>query len=286
MDSMSKLSLLFSRFTTFAVLLTIVSVAMVCGDEPKSVSILIWNIESPGSNPEVITKQLEDLFPFDVLALSEVPENATEMFVKRWGSEASIVGTSGGQSRLLLAWNPAKLECLNKEELKTIDGKGFGPGNQIAPLVAHLKELESGFEFKVVMNKLHRGSDAVRKTQALLLCDWGKQQTTPCIAVGGYNFDFDFNTKKGNAAFEAFMETKVWNWVEPKKWIDNNWADNNRDNKDDYPDSLLDFVFTTQWDKAKSSASITCEIIQRDGDFPDSDQTSDFRPIRTLVELK
>jgi hypothetical protein len=283
---MSKLPRLFNRLTTFVVILILISATLVHGDEPKSLSILTWNIESPGSNPEVIANQLEELIPFDILALSEVPETSTDMFVTRWGSEASLVGTSGGQSRLLLAWNPAKLECLNKEELKTIDGKGFGPGNQIAPLVAHLKHLESGFEFKVVMNKLHRGSDTVRKTQALLLCDWGKQQTTPCIAVGGYNFDFDFNTKKGNAAFEAFMETKVWDWVEPKEWIDNNWADNNRDGKDDYPDSLLDFVFTTQWDKAKPTASITCQIIQRDGDFPDSDQTSDFRPIRTIVHLK
>lgn len=283
---MNKLPRLLNRLTTFAVILTLISATLVHGDEPKSLSILTWNIESPGSNPEVIANQLEELTPFDILALSEVPETSTEMFVSRWGSESSLVGTSGGQSRLLLAWNPAKLECLNKEELKTIDGKGFGPGNQIAPLVAHLKHLKSGFEFKVVMNKLHRGSDTVRKTQALLLCDWGKQQTTPCIAVGGYNFDFDFNTKKGNAAFDALMETKVWNWVEPNKWIDNNWADNNRDGKDDYPDSLLDFVFTTQWDKAKPTASITCEIIQRDGDFPDSDQTSDFRPIRTTVNLK
>lgn len=283
---MSQLPTIICRLPFIILFLVFAIVTDLPGDEPKSLAILTWNIESPGSNPEVIHKQLDELLPYDVLALSEVPEAATELFVKRWGSEASLVGTSGGQSRLLLAWNPAKLECLKKEELKTIVGKGFGPGNQIAPLVAHLKHLESGFEFKVVMNKLHRGSDVVRKTQALLLCDWGKQQTTPCIAVGGYNFDFDFNSKKGNAAFDAFMETKVWNWVEPKEWIDNNWADNNRDGQDDYPDSLLDFVFTTQWDKSQPMASIECEIIQREGDFPDNDQTSDFRPIRTSVHLK
>jgi len=256
------------------------------GAEPNAISILAWNIESPGSNPEVIAKQLDDLLPFDVIALSEVPEDAAELFTKRWGQEASLVGTSGGASRLLVAWNPERLECLNKEELKTIDGKSFGPGNQIAPLVAHLKDRKSSFEFKILMNKLQRGSEQVRKTQALLLCDWGKQQTLPCIAVGGYNFDYDFPTKKGNASFDAFMETKIWRWIEPKDLIDNNWADNNRDGKDDYPDSLLDFAFVTQWDKAQNVASITAEVLKREGDFPDSDQTSDFRPMRTLILLK
>jgi len=256
------------------------------GAEPNAISILAWNIESPGSNPEVIAKQLEDLVPCDIVALSEVPEASAELFVKRWGREASLVGTSGGASRLLVAWNPERFELVNKEELKTIDGKSFGPGNQIAPLVAHLKDRKSSFEFKIMMNKLQRGSDQVRKTQALLLCDWGKQQTLPCIAVGGYNFDYDFPTKKGNASFNAFMETQIWRWIEPKELIDNNWADNNRDGKDDYPDSLLDFAFVTQWDKAQNVASITAEVLKREGDFPDSDQTSDFRPMRTLILLK
>jgi hypothetical protein len=255
-------------------------------EKQKSVEILTWNIESPGSNPEVIAKQLEELSPFNILALSEVPESATDLFVKRWGPEASLIGSSGGQSRLLITWNPEVFDCLSQSELKTIDGKSFGPGNQIAPLVVHLKHRSSQFEFKVIMNKLHRGSDMVRQTQALLLCDWGKQQTVPCIAVGGYNFDYDFVSKKGNAAFNAFMETKVWHWVEPKTWIDNNWADNNRDGKDDYPDSILDFSFTSHWDKATTPISITSEIIQREGDFPDTDQTSDFRPMRTTVQLR
>lgn len=255
-------------------------------EESKSFSILAWNVESPGSNHEVIAKQLTELPSFDILALSEVPESSAEIFSKVWGPEASVLGQSGGQSCLFLSWNPNVFELIKKDELKTIDGKSFGPGNQIAPLVVQLKHKSTGFEFKVVMNKLHRGSDVVRKTQAVLLAEWGKQQTIPCIAVGGYNFDYDFKSKKGNPAFDAFLESRNWKWIEPKEAIDNNWADNDRDGKDDYPDSLLDFTFVTQWDKGTIIPDITAEVLQRKGDFPDNDQTSDFRPMRTEVRFR
>lgn len=269
-----------------ACLFTLLSTSNVRAEETKSFAIIAWNVESPGSNHEVITKQLDTLPPFDILALSEVPESSAELFSQKWGAESSLLGTSGGQSRLFLTWNPNLFEVVKKDELKTIDDKGFGPGNQIAPLVVQLKHKSTGFDFNVVMNKLHRGSDVVRKTQAILFAEWGKKQTIPSIAVGGYNFDYDFKTKKGNAAFDAFLESKTWKWIEPKQWIDNNWADNDRDGKDDYPDSLLDFTFVTQWDKATTSVDITSEVIQRDGDFPDSDQTSDFRPMRTEILFK
>lgn len=69
--------------------------------------------------------------------------------------------------------------------------------------------------------------------------------------------------------------------MKPGEWIDTNWADRNGDGVDDYPGSMLDFAFVangaTEW-------KTTCRVIQRDGDFPDDETTSDHRPVELVVE--
>ena len=252
------------------------------GQKSNSFAILAWNIEAAGSDAATIKSQLQTLVPFDILALSEVSQAAAKDFASRWNDASQLIGSSGGDARLLLAWNPDKFDQLAGEELKVIGGKEFAPGVQAAPLVAHLKEKSSGQEFKIIMNHLARGSAELRGTQAELLCNWAREQKVPIIAVGGYNFDYDFVTRKGNPAFQLFLDSGVWKWIEPRVPIDTNWADRNRDGKDDFPDSMLDFVFVAgpakQW-------KITADVIFRRHDFPDDDHTSDHRPIHTAVEL-
>ncbi len=249
-------------------------------DTTDSISILAWNIELGGSELATIQQQLEELAPFDILALSEVPKKSSSDFTKRWGNEASRIGEKGGEACLMLTWNPDKFEKIQSQELTRINDQEFAPGIQSAPLVAQLRHKRSSTEFIVVMNHLTRGSEELRKRQATLLVDWAKQQSLPIIAVGGYNFDYDIPTKKGNAAFDAFLSDATWQWIEPKPMVDTNWADRNRDGKDDYPDSMLDFSFAagpaTQW-------TLESKIIIREGDFPDNEKTSDQRPIRTTV---
>lgn len=243
-------------------------------------SILAWNIEIGGSEVATIKDQLKGLEAFDILALSEVPKKSAGEFTDRWGKDSSIVGEKGGEACLLLAWDATKFEKVKVEELIKFDGQEFAPGIQAAPLIAQLRHQQSKQEFIVVMNHLARGSAELRKRQALILVEWAKQQTLPIIAVGGYNFDYDIPTKKGNEAFDAFLKDSPWKWIEPKQLTDTNWADRNRDGKDDYPDSMLDFVFAAgpakQW-------NVQSEIIVREGDFPDTEKTSDQRPIRTKV---
>ena len=41
----------------------------------------------------------------------------------------------------------------------------------------------------------------------------------------------------------AFLRDGVWKWLKPQPLIDTNWADHDGDGQDDYPDSMLDFVF-------------------------------------------
>lgn len=251
--------------------------------DQNTFSVVAWNVEAGGSEMPNNFKVLKSLEPFDIMALNEVPQESTGEAASRWSKGSSIVGETGGDNRLVIAWNDKKFDKVEAYELKQVDGVDFAPGIRAASLVAHLRHKASAQEFIVLMSHLVRGNADLRKKQAVLLVNWARSQKHPIIAVGGYNFDYDFPTRKGNEAFDAFLAEGVWKWIAPKTLIDTNWSDSNRDGKDDYPDSMLDFVFTAgaarQW-------NVAAEVIVREGDFPDTDQTSDHRPVRTTVSIK
>lgn len=54
---------------------------------------------------------------------------------------------------------------------------------------------------------------------------WAAAQTVPVLGIGDYNFDYDFPTEKGNAAFDEFLADDTWLWVKPAELVDTNWAD-------------------------------------------------------------
>ena len=97
-----------------------------------------------------------------------------------------------------------------------------------------------------------------------------------------YNFDFDFKTRRGNAAFDEHMLDYRWRWVQPTPLVDTNWADHDGDGKDDYPDSCLDFAFVGAGAYNRHAKS---RVIVREGDFPDDETTSDHRPVELRVPL-
>jgi hypothetical protein len=278
-----------STFGAFAlVVASVFSTSSTHGQAPETISpepvtILGWNIEFGGSETATIKQQLKELEPFDILALSEVPKKAAEDFAGRWGADSFIIGAKGGEASLLIAWDPHKFDKVHVQELTHFNNQEFAPGIQSAPLIAQLRCKRTQAEFIVVMNHLTRGSAELRMRQALILVEWAKQQKLRVIAVGGYNFDYDIPTKKGNAAFDAFLRDGTWKWIEPKERSDTNWADRNRDGKDDYPDSMLDFTFAAGLPKP---SDIQSEVIVREGDFPDNEKTSDQRPIRTTFSLR
>lgn len=255
---------------------------LVCGVLPaqeKTIpqfTLLDWNVEAGGSSVPTILEQLGKLEPFDVMGLSEVPMAEAKQFTGRWPGDSFLLGASGGPAKLLLAWNPQAFEKVSVQELKKVGEQEFAPGLQAAPLVAQLRHKASGQEMIVVMLHLARGSAELRKKQSLLLIDWAKQQTLPIVAVGGFNFDYDFVKHKGNESFDAFTALDTFEWIKPKTWVDSNWSDRNKDGQDDYPDSMLDYVFVSG---AAKSWKMTSEIIVRPGDFPDTDSTSDHRPV-------
>ena len=132
------------------------------------------------------------------------------------------------------------------------------------------------------LTHLARGDADLRLSQATGLREWAKEQSLPIIAAGDFNFDWDFPTEKGNAAFDAFVEGDVWKWVKPAELIDSNWADRDNDGQDDYPHSILDFVFVANAARTWQSFS---RVVTEAGDFPDDRTTSDHRPVECVFSL-
>ena len=249
------------------------------GEVMFSVRMLSWNVESDGSDPDTIARELKELGGYDVYALSEVLPEATETFDKALGSQyKGVVSRSGYHDRLAIYYDTSQFEVVKHFELEEINFQR----RYRAPLVVQLKHLSSGKEFMVMNNHLARGKAEVREKQATQLVEWARTQLLPIVALGDYNFDYEFATAKGNGGFTNMLQDSVWQWIEPVEMIDSNWYDNpeSPDGEDDYPGSLLDFAFVAGPAKAWKKS---CKVIVRPDDFPDDEQRSDHRPFELIL---
>ncbi len=242
-----------------------------------TVSILAWNVESGESDPEVIAQQLAALSGYDVIALSEVSPGDFDRFQQGAGNQfASIDSATGGGDRLQILYDANQFELVRQLELEKYRDHVLNNGTHRSPLVAHLRDRETGVEFQVMVNHLARRNEYLRNQQAIGLREWARDQTLPTITIGDFNFDYDFPTERGNAAFTEMLRDNVWQWVDPEELIDTNWSDSDGDGRDNYPDSMLDFAFVAGTAKDWKPQ---CRVIVREGDFPDNETTSDHRPI-------
>ena len=253
------------------------------GGAEDRLRLFSWNVESEGADGATIASQLTQLNPndrYDVLALSEVmPENFKDFRSALGEHYKYAYSKSGWNDRLQILYNENRFEKVRHFEIQEINLKN----RYRAPLVVHLKQRSDGAEILVMVNHLARGKSEVRQQQATMLVEWARNETLPVIALGDYNFDYVFSTRKGNPAFTNMMRDNIWRWIAPSKMVDTNWFDNPRepDGKDDYPGSMLDFAFVSG--PAKDWKSV-CNIIVREGDFPDDEKTSDHRPFELLIE--
>jgi endonuclease/exonuclease/phosphatase family metal-dependent hydrolase len=249
----------------------------------KAISILAWNVESGGSDPSVIARQLKDLGTHDVICLSEVDPGSFGLYAGALGPQfKSINGRTGNSDRLQIIYDAQKFELLQSDELNSYRDFTLNNGNHRSPLLARLAIRGTGTQFVVMVNHLARRNAELRRNQAIGLREWARDQSVPLVAIGDFNMDFDFRTKRGNDAFPEMIRDNVWTWVRPRQLVDTNWSDQNKDGLDDYPDSTLDFAFVAG---AAKTWSPECEVVIREGDFPDSDQTSDHRPVRLILKL-
>ncbi len=276
-----------------------------CGEEFR---VLAWNVESnrPGSRQDsdarVIASQLVNLLKAtatrsQIVALSEVAPADVHAYHKAvslgLGVETDFVTSASGGYRdadsLVLAVDASRFAIEDVAEIHRYAGIAanlnvddenspeHGTVRARSPLTAKLRDKASGGVFWLVVVHLARGEEALRADQARMLVKWAKDRKEPLIAAGDFNFDWDFYTKRGNAGFDAMVQENVWTWLVPDPLIDSNWAAA-RDNpkRDQFPDSILDFVFVANGANAWKGVS---EVIVRPGDFPDDETTSDHRPI-------
>ena len=191
---------------------------------------------------------------------------------------ARIAQQSKENDHLQIIYDASKLELLGWSEMEEHGDVKFNRPDRAlrCPLYARFKRKDNGREFQFITNHLARGNARFRTQQARGLREWARGQSVPTISIGDFNFDYEFKTEKGNDGFAEFVRDDVWKWIKPQKLIDTNWYDPDKDGKDNYPGSMLDFAFVTG---AAKDMKWTCEVIVRDGDFPDDDKTSDHRPV-------
>lgn len=248
-------------------------------------TILSWNVESGGADPAIIAAQIAELPKATVFAMQEVGNRELGRYGNAvrdaYGDSYRFLGSwTGHGDRLLFAFDESRLQLLETRELFAQGEHALNDWRHRSPFVCSFRDMQTDEIFFVVTVHLARGKESLRLSQAKGLSDWAKEHGEPSIAIGDFNFDYNFAPRRGNRAFKAFVDAGVWKWAEPAVMIDTNWSDNNRDGVDDYPDSCLDFAFTAQ---LPEGWSVTSEVIVRPGDFPDDERTSDHRPILMTV---
>lgn len=248
---------------------------------PELLVVVGWNVEGfERSDPATIAERIAAFEDVDLWGLSEVTDaddaEAYEIAAEI-GENAdyeSIVGTTGNNILLVILYDAERFTLIDRLELREIQIGGR------APLVAHFLDAETGGEFLFMVNHLLRGNDTGRRQQAQRLNDWAEAQTLPVIAVGDYNFDWEVinGDADHDPGYDNMVADGVWEWVRPNVLVRTQCsALPAATTEDDCGfNSVLDFVFVSGVAQRWRAAS---EIIVFEGDFPDTDATSDHRPV-------
>jgi hypothetical protein len=258
-------------------------------------SVLGWNSESGGADPDTVAARIAAFDGVDLWGLCEVQEDWEATFVAAAGvgedaAFAGILGTTGGADRLLVIYDPARLTLLDHEELNEIN-----PGNRVrSPLVARFRFEAADQEFLFVVNHLYRTRDDARLEQSRLLREWAGTADVPIIAVGDYNYDWrvDGGETDHDAGYDELVAGGTFVWVRPQILIPTQYSTS-------YAPAVLDFVFlaggrggtagigeaagtggATVTTAAGAVVTGTSAIVFVSGDFPDTADTPDHRPIR------
>lgn len=264
-------------------LLAVALLANAASAEP--LRVLSWNVESGGNDPAIISGQLAELGRADLYCLQEVAPSS----IGRYGAAVRdahgktyrfIASNTGRGDRLIVIYDTDRLELLEVRELFRHGQYLLNDWRHRSPLVLELKDRKTGSEFAVMTVHMARGDKKRRREQAAGLREWARARSKPVIGIGDFNYDYSYPRERGNQSFDVFVEGGVWKWARPTEDIDSNWSDRDGDGQDNYPDSCLDFAFTSGEGLPPASA----RVIVREGDFPDDNRTSDHRPLELVIE--
>ena len=243
----------------------------------QNLEVVSYNVESGGADPNVVAERLGNHNGADIWGLSEVRNQSWANIFEHAAEDgenadfAQILGTTGGADRLLILYDSDRLELVDSEELHNIN-----PGGRVrAPLVAHFRLKSDGAEFYFMVNHLYRSRSVQRHAQAQLLNEWTSDRAIPVIAVGDYNFDWSVQNgdTDHDEGYDHLTANNVFDWIRPATLVRT---------QDSNFNSVLDFVFASS---AAKTWGVSSTILVEDGDFPDSNSTSDHRPLRARFDL-
>lgn len=240
-----------------------------------------FNIESGGSDPAIVASDTVALIEGEELwGFAEVENAAAADLVVAAAKDPDsdqdfqyVMGTTGYDDRLVLAWDDTKFELVSWDELDDINVGG----NVRAPLVGQMRERSSGAEFQFVVNHLFRTDDDARHEQAVLLNDWGTSQGGATLMVGDYNFDWDLEDDYHDEGYDSLTAGGVFRWVQPEALVKTQCSP--------FYNSVLDFVFVGG---DARSWEAEAEILRAGDEYcaqRNIDTFSDHRPMKVTIEL-
>lgn len=243
----------------------------------EEVRVTSWNLESGGeSNVTVLAEQICQMPRSDVWTFLEVKDHrwADELvwgMSLHGGSYDYQLGREGKEERMMIAYDRDRLDLLNKDEMRNLND-----GGHRSPIAAEMVVKASGQRFILLLNHLARQKTSLRHKQAKGLNEWAAKQETPIVGTGTYNFDWKVSDgdRKHDEAYDMLTVGDVFSWVRPDALVR---TQNNRAN------DVQDFVFVSG---LPETWSVTSEIMLRQGDFPDNDETSDHRPVVAILKIE
>lgn len=257
----------------------------------QQLEVVTWNIESGDNDPEVIARQLTAYRTYDIIALQEVNDANVRRYARALGTKfEAVISQTGSRfnDHLLLFYNREHLRLQNHTELYEYNGvtlieEGRNTGLR-APHLFFFTDSATGAAFICINVHFTRGDAAHRCLQAFVLREWVGQQKDPVVALGDFNFDYDFVEERGeqpgNPAYHIFTYQDTLQWVRPGLLLDTSYSEH--DGRETYPHQVLDFIFVANSAAAWEARS---QIIKREGDFPDTEATSDHRPVAGVFTL-
>lgn len=237
--------------------------------------VVSWNVESDGARVSTIARQLrEDFSSVELWGFSEVAgaDAASQFEVAAEDGETidygSVIGTTGDRDRLLVFFDKGRFDLRGSEELHDINVGG----RVRSPLVVRLRDRASGADFSFMVNHLYRGNSDGRHRQATMLKEWAQRQTEPVIAVGDYNFDWNYQAgdQDHDRGYDNMTADGSWKWIRPAVLVPTNASGH---------ESVLDFIFFSALPDERLRWDAISTILVRQGDFPNTDLNSDHRPV-------
>lgn len=250
-------------------------------------TVVAYNLESSSdTDPAVVVQDIQQIPQSHLWALVEVDTPDLQTYRAAIGQNFTLIEgdtgiRSGPDDRMAIVFDNTVLEQVGQpEELSAAGGSRH-------PLLAKFRVLATGDEFWFVVNHLQRGREQTRQGQADWLNQWARgkadNQVPPAIVLAGdFNFDVTPYTKRGNRAFDLFMQDGMFRWVVPG-CVDNNSCPLTGSGCNPTFNSILDFVFLAG--PARHWTGTSQILFKDDATYcaDESNGGADHRPVRVVL---